>query len=81
MTLIVLVGALCGVMRLTFAKPLFRSAIEILEAELKESNDNLNSSPVVDAFFEQQTAPAPAPVVKKLEIDIVSDPHWSPQDS
>ncbi|VVA32123.1 PREDICTED: cell division [Prunus dulcis] len=52
-----------------------RSAIEILEAELKESNDNLNSSPVVDAFFEQQMAPAP--VVKKTEIDIVKIGHMA----
>ena len=40
---------------------------------MKESTDNLNSSPVVDAFVEQQTAPAPAPVGKKQEIDVVSD--------
>ncbi|KAB2616507.1 cell division control protein 6-like protein [Pyrus ussuriensis x Pyrus communis] len=54
-----------------------RSAIEILEAEMKESTDNLNSSPVVDAFVEQQTAPAPAPVGKKQEIVVVTIGHMA----
>ncbi|KAB2607078.1 cell division control protein 6-like protein [Pyrus ussuriensis x Pyrus communis] len=54
-----------------------RSAIEILEAEVKESAENLNSSSVVDAFFEQQTATAPAPVVKKQETDVVTIGHMA----
>ncbi|KAM2127207.1 hypothetical protein ACFX1R_007137 [Malus domestica] len=54
-----------------------RSAIEILEAEVKESAEHLNSSSVVDAFFEQQTAPAPAPVVKKQETDVVTIGHMA----
>ncbi|KAM1756833.1 hypothetical protein EV1_006148 [Malus domestica] len=54
-----------------------RSAIEILEAEVKESAEHLNSSSVVHAFFEQQTAPAPAPVVKKQETDVVTIGHMA----
>ncbi|XP_035541011.1 cell division control protein 6 homolog B-like isoform X2 [Juglans regia] len=47
-----------------------RSAIEILEAELKESSSNFNSLTVEKACFEQQTATAPD-ILKKQDIDHV----------
>lgn len=48
----------------------YRSAIEILEAELKESSSNFNSLTVEKACFEQQTATAPD-ILKKQDIDVV----------
>ncbi|XP_062015470.1 cell division control protein 6 homolog B-like [Rosa rugosa] len=53
-----------------------RSAIEMLEAELRESTDKLNSSTAENPFSEQQTAPALA-LVKKQEIDIVRIDHMA----
>lgn len=59
----------------TYPKLIFsRSAIEMLEAELRESTNKLNSSTVENPFSEQQTAPALA-LVKKQEIDVVSGHH------
>ena len=43
----------------------------MLEAELKESSKNFNSSSVVKTVFERQTASVPD-VMEKKEIDIVS---------
>lgn len=54
-----------------FFNQLFRSAIEMLEAELRDSSSNLNLSSVEMTFFEKQTDPH-AGVMKKQEIDIVS---------
>lgn len=46
----------------------------MLEAELRECTNKLNSSTVENPFSEQQTAPALA-LVKKQEIDVVSGHH------
>lgn len=48
----------------------FRSAIEILEAELRESSDNLNLS-LVEEFVQLPIASA-ADVMTKQGIDVVS---------
>ncbi|KAG6631273.1 hypothetical protein I3843_13G066400 [Carya illinoinensis] len=53
-----------------------RSAIEILEAELKESSSNFNSLTVEKACFEQQTATAPD-ILKKQDIDVVRLDHMA----
>ncbi|XP_030968911.1 cell division control protein 6 homolog B-like [Quercus lobata] len=47
-----------------------RSAIEMVEAELRESSSNFSSSIVEKAFLEQQRATAPD-VLGKQEIDVV----------
>ncbi|KAH7542267.1 hypothetical protein FEM48_Zijuj02G0055300 [Ziziphus jujuba var. spinosa] len=51
-----------------------RSAIEMLEAELRESPNYLSLSPVEKAVIGQQTAPAPD-VLEKREIDVVRIDH------
>ncbi|GMN23808.1 hypothetical protein TIFTF001_000271 [Ficus carica] len=53
-----------------------RSAIEMLEAELRDSSSNLNLSSVEMTFFEKQTDPH-AGVMKKQEIDIVRIDHMA----
>ncbi|XP_024026720.1 cell division control protein 6 homolog B [Morus notabilis] len=53
-----------------------RSAIEMLEAELRESSNNLNCSSVETTFFEKHNDPDVA-VVKKQEIDIVRIDHMA----
>ncbi|PON63033.1 Cell division protein [Parasponia andersonii] len=51
-----------------------RSAIEMLEAEMRDSSNNLNSL-VKKTFFEKQTDPH-TDCIKKPETDVVSvDPH------
>ncbi|KAK4606151.1 hypothetical protein RGQ29_000424 [Quercus rubra] len=51
-----------------------RSAIEMVEAELRESSRNFSSSIVEKAFLEQQRATAPD-VLEKQEIDVVRLDH------
>nr|XP_023879488.1 cell division control protein 6 homolog B-like [Quercus suber]POE76822.1 cell division control protein 6 like b [Quercus suber] len=51
-----------------------RSAIEMVEAELRESSSNFSSSIVEKAFLEQQRATAPD-VLEKQEIDVVRLDH------
>ncbi|XP_040992108.1 cell division control protein 6 homolog B isoform X2 [Juglans microcarpa x Juglans regia] len=53
-----------------------RSAIEILEAELKDSSSNFHSLTVEKACFEQQTATAPD-ILKKQDIDVVRLDHMA----
>ncbi|KAL6200312.1 hypothetical protein ACLB2K_030094 [Fragaria x ananassa] len=53
-----------------------RSAIEMLEAELRESTDKLNLSTVENPFSEQQTASALS-LVKKQETDVVRIDHMA----
>ncbi|KAG8662984.1 hypothetical protein MANES_01G163000v8 [Manihot esculenta] len=53
-----------------------RSAIEILEAELRESASNLNSSAVENELFHPQTAPA-CEFFKRLESSIVGIDHMA----
>lgn len=43
----------------------------MLEAELRESGSNFNSSTVEKSFFEQQIPTVPD-ILKKQEIDVVS---------
>ncbi|XP_062085150.1 cell division control protein 6 homolog B-like [Humulus lupulus] len=52
-----------------------RSAIDMLDAELRESSNHLNSSSA-ETFFEQQTLPQ-ADCVKKPEIDVVRIDHMA----
>ncbi|KAL4610219.1 hypothetical protein ACB092_08G035700 [Castanea dentata] len=51
-----------------------RSAIEMVEAELRESSSNFSSSIVEKAFLEQQRATAPV-FLEKQEIDVVRLDH------
>uniref|UniRef100_A0A2N9I5J4 AAA+ ATPase domain-containing protein n=1 Tax=Fagus sylvatica TaxID=28930 RepID=A0A2N9I5J4_FAGSY len=53
-----------------------RSAIEMVELELRESCSNFSSSTVEKAFLEQQTATTPD-VLKKQEIDVVRLDHMA----
>ncbi|XP_059430718.1 cell division control protein 6 homolog B-like [Corylus avellana] len=53
-----------------------RSAIEVLEAELRESGSNFNSSTVEKSFFEQQIPTVPD-ILKKQEIDVVRLDHMA----
>ncbi|KAF5470454.1 hypothetical protein F2P56_010968 [Juglans regia] len=50
-----------------------RSAIEVLEAELRKSSSNFNLSTVEKALFEQQTTAAD--ILRKQEIDVVRLDH------
>ncbi|XP_062172760.1 cell division control protein 6 homolog B [Alnus glutinosa] len=53
-----------------------RSAIEVLEAELRESDSNFNLSTVEKAFVEQQTPTVPDILIKQ-EIDVVRLDHMA----
>ncbi|KAF3439562.1 hypothetical protein FNV43_RR17840 [Rhamnella rubrinervis] len=53
-----------------------RSAIEMLEAELRESSNDFNSSSVEKTVFKRQTASVPDAMEKK-EIDVVTIDHMA----